>query len=122
MGDMSAELQLCSECGERIKWHRAGKSERGDCSSGCPSDGLTITDRRLEKTILHLLGQRAQSATICPSEAARTVADGDWRPLMEPARRAARRLVAAGKVDITQQGGVVDPALVKGPIRIRLRS
>ncbi len=119
---MSAEHHLCSACGERIEWHGAGNGERGSCSSGCPSDGLTIIDRRLEKTILHLLGQRAPSATICPSEAARTVADGDWRALMEPARRAARRLVAAGKVDITQQGGVVDPALVKGPIRIRLRS
>jgi hypothetical protein len=38
---------------------------------------------------------------------------------MEPARRAARRLVDAGEVEITQGGSVVDPLTAKGPIRIR---
>ncbi|EFQ84247.1 hypothetical protein HMPREF0063_10963 [Aeromicrobium marinum DSM 15272] len=38
---------------------------------------------------------------------------------MEPARRAARRLVEAGRVQITQAGHVVDPSTAKGPIRIR---
>jgi hypothetical protein len=38
---------------------------------------------------------------------------------MEPARRAARRLVAAGEVEIVQGGRVVDPSTAKGPIRIR---
>lgn len=38
---------------------------------------------------------------------------------MEPTRQAARRLVAAGEVEITQQGRVVDPSTAKGPIRIR---
>ncbi|CAA9412219.1 MAG: hypothetical protein AVDCRST_MAG75-2828 [uncultured Propionibacteriaceae bacterium] len=61
---MSAELHLCSACVERIKWHGVGNGERGYCGSGCPSDGLTITDRRLEKSILHLLGQRTRSAAI----------------------------------------------------------
>jgi len=40
---------------------------------------------------------------------------------MEPARRAARRLVAADLVDITQKGQVVDGSTAKGPIRIRRR-
>ena len=63
---------------------------------------------------------RAGGATICPSEAAREVGSEDgWRDLMEPARRAARRLVAAGEVEITQGGKVVDPSSAKGPIRIR---
>jgi hypothetical protein len=38
---------------------------------------------------------------------------------MEPVRRAARRLVAAGEAEITQGGNVVDPSTAKGPIRIR---
>jgi hypothetical protein len=38
---------------------------------------------------------------------------------MEPARMAARRLVAQEKVQITQGGRVVDPSRAKGPIRIR---
>ena len=42
-----------------------------------------------------------------------------WRELMEPARSAARRLVAADQVVITQRGVVVDPSTAKGPIRIR---
>ncbi|MFE9407119.1 DUF3253 domain-containing protein [Streptomyces sp. NPDC006530] len=80
------------------------------------------TDRRLERTILDLLDSRAPTASICPSDAARAVYEGDddgWRALMEPARRAARRLVAAGEVEITQAGRPVEPAKARGPIRIR---
>jgi hypothetical protein len=83
-------------------------------------------DRRLEAVLLELLDRRARGATVCPSEAARAVAaavDGGpgegWRELMEPARMAARRLVAAGAVEITQRGRVVDPSTAKGPIRVR---
>jgi len=78
-------------------------------------------DARLERAILELLDARARDATICPSDAARAVCDDDWRKLMEPARRAARRLVAAGDVVITQGGEVVDDSTAKGPIRIRRR-
>ena len=73
----------------------------------------------LERTVLELLEQRAADATICPSEAARAVGGEQWRDLMEPARAAARRLVASGDVEITQGGAVVDPSTAKGPIRIR---
>lgn len=86
-----------------------------------PPDG---SDDALEDAIRALLDQRGHGRTICPSEAARSVAgddQDDWRPLMEPARRAARRLVAAGEVDITQRGRVVDPSTATGPIRIRIR-
>ncbi|PWK71028.1 uncharacterized protein DUF3253 [Streptomyces sp. CG 926] len=82
------------------------------------------TDRRLEKTILELLERRGPTATICPSDAARAVYTGDddgWRALMEPARRAARRLVTAGEVEITQGGRPVAPDNARGPIRIRRR-
>ena len=77
-------------------------------------------DRALESKILELLGQRAGGATICPSDAARAVSPDDWRELMEPARRAARRLMAAGTVRITQKGSAVDPSTARGPIRIRM--
>ena len=80
---------------------------------------MSSTDEKLEAKILDLLGQRAATATICPSEAARAVDPEDWRDLMEPARKAARRLVARGEVEITQRGSVVDPSTAKGPIRIR---
>ncbi|EFG65802.1 DUF3253 domain-containing protein [Streptomyces sp. SPB074] len=80
------------------------------------------TDRKLEQTILALLDSRAPGATICPSDAARAVHEGrddGWRALMEPARRAARRLMAAGEVEITQGGHRVDPDRARGPLRIR---
>jgi Protein of unknown function (DUF3253) len=80
---------------------------------------VTDTDRRLEQTIVDLLATRAAAATICPSDAARAVGGDDWRDLMEPVRRAARRLVADGTVEIVQQGRVVDPSTARGPIRIR---
>ena len=73
----------------------------------------------LEAKILELLGQRATGATICPSEAARALGADGWRDLMEPARQAARRLVARGDVTVTQHGEPVDPAIARGPIRIR---
>ena len=48
--------------------------------------------------------------------------EDEWRELMEPARAAARRLVASGEVDIVQRSQVVDPSSAKGPIRIRRRA
>ncbi|AVV47114.1 DUF3253 domain-containing protein [Streptomyces sp. ID05-04B] len=83
------------------------------------------TGRRLERAILELLERRGPTATICPSDAARAVYEGGddgWRALMEPARRAARRLVAAGEVEITQAGRPVEPTEARGPIRIRRAS
>lgn len=79
-------------------------------------------DRELEDEIRRLLGARAVDATICPSDVARSLGDDDWRDLMEPVRRAARRLADAGEVEITQRGQVVDITSAKGPIRIRRRS
>ncbi len=76
----------------------------------------------MEAAIRDLLDDRPRTATICPSEAARRVAGEDedaWRPLMEPARRAARRMVADGEVELLQRGRVVDPSTFNGPVRIR---
>lgn len=38
---------------------------------------------------------------------------------MERVRQAARRLAHAGKIQITQNGKVVDPGRFKGPIRVQ---
>jgi hypothetical protein len=92
------------------------------CSDACRRRKVTAVDQQLEDSIRDLLGRRSASATICPSEAARAVGGDDWRDLMEPARRAARRLQARGEVVITQQGRPVDPSIARGPIRIRRAS
>jgi hypothetical protein len=83
---------------------------------------VTDPDRRLEQTIMRLLEQRADTSSICPSDAARAAYEGDddgWRDLMEPARRAAWRLVAAGEVEVTRSGQPVQESEARGPVRIR---
>lgn len=116
--------KVCLACGRefswRKKWARDWESVRY-CSTSCRRHGLDAADQALERSIRDLLAARGQDTTICPSEAARAVGGEDWRDLMEPARRAARRLVAAGEVVITQRGTVVDPSTAKGAIRIRQR-
>ncbi|MFD8570478.1 DUF3253 domain-containing protein [Streptomyces sp. NPDC059639] len=85
------------------------------------TDASKPTQHRLEQAILSLLDQRA-GRSICPSDAARAVYDGDdegWRDLMDSARRAAARLAAAGEVEIAQRGHTVDPDDARGPVRIR---
>jgi hypothetical protein len=95
------------------------------CSSACRRRRVRKVDQALELAIRTLLDGRAAGATICPSEAARLVAleqgiEGEgWRDLMEPARAAARRLVATGDVEIVQRGRVVDPSTARGAIRVR---
>lgn len=132
--------KTCASCGRRIEWRAAWARDWEAvryCSDACRARTVRPVDRALEESVRSLLAQRAHDATICPSEAARAVAaaegatgratgsttdggtDDAWRALMEPARRAARRLVAAGEVEITQGGRVVDPSTAKGPIRVR---
>ncbi len=117
--------KTCASCGREMQW-RAKWAKNWDavryCSDACRRRGIRPVDIELTEAIRHLLSQRAASATICPSEAARQVGGDEWRDLMEPARRAARRLVADGEVEITQRGVVVDPSTAKGPIRIRRRT
>lgn len=74
---------------------------------------------RLERAIGALLDDRRAGATICPSEAARAVDPEGWRELMPAAREAAGRLAAAGQVEVTQRGEVVDVATARGPVRVR---
>ena len=89
------------------------------CSDRCRRRRVRPVDKALEAAMLTLLGDLGRNATICPSDAARCVDADGWQALMEPARSAARRLVAAGEAEIVQGGRVVDPSSSKGPCRIR---
>ena len=63
---------------------------------------------------------RGPEKTICPSEAARTLAGaGDFRPYMEPVRDAAAKLADAGRIEVTQKGEPVKIGEARGPIRLR---
>jgi len=74
----------------------------------------------LEAVILRLLSQRAEDASICPSDAARAARPSGWRALMDDVRAAAGRLADRGDVDVTQRGHLVDIREARGPVRIRL--
>jgi hypothetical protein len=82
------------------------------------SDGDRPGEPEIEARMRELLARLRPGRTICPSDVARSLSS-DWRPLMEPTRTVARRLVEAGDVEITQGGQVVDPGSARGPIRIR---
>jgi Protein of unknown function (DUF3253) len=84
-------------------------------------EGSAVVERRLESAIMELLSRRGAGKTICPSEAARLVDPVGWEELMDKARAAAGRLVDQGEIVITQRGKIVDPAQVKGPIRLKIR-
>lgn len=100
--------------GGRILGQMSDDTGRGPTGTPSPVD-----DASIEATILELLAARSSTSSICPSDAARTVGGDDWRDLMDDTRRVARRLVAEGRVQITQGGEVVDPDGARGPIRIR---
>ena len=112
----------CARCGRSITWRKVWARDWDSvrwCSDNCRKHGIGDVDRQLEASLESLLDGRSPSASVCPSEAARAVGSDDWSELMEPARMAARRLVAMGRAEITQGGQVIDPSRFKGPIRVR---
>lgn len=80
---------------------------------------LNGDDLAVEAALRDRLGRVRSGGTVCPSEAARDVSADDWRRLMDPARDAVRRLVAAGEAEVTQHGEVVELDTARGPIRVR---
>ena len=114
----------CASCGRRITWRKKWARDWASiryCSDACRGRRVRDVDAALEEAIRALLGARAADASICPSEAAGQVAGegDDWRALMEPARAAARRMVAGGEIEMTQRGAPVDPSRARGPVRLR---
>ncbi|MEL6950437.1 MAG: DUF2256 and DUF3253 domain-containing protein [Pseudomonadota bacterium] len=123
MAGRPGDEKSCTVCGRTMTWRRKWARNWDDvkyCSDACRKRGTSGVDAALEQAILDLLGARVRGATICPSEAARRVAPDDWRPLMERARSAARRLVVSGTLEMTQSGHAVDPSTARGPVRLRL--
>jgi hypothetical protein len=120
--------KLCKTCGRTITWRKKWERDWDNikyCSDACRGHQPTNADHALEAAILQLLAERSRDKTICPSEAAKLVGGTEsrqaWEGLMEPARAAARRLVAANKILITRHGNPIDPSTAKGTIRLKLR-
>ncbi|MFO6430576.1 DUF3253 domain-containing protein [Erythrobacter sp. W302b] len=71
--------------------------------------------------ILTLLAERADGATICPSEAARRLAgpQGDWRAELAAVHAATDQLAEAGAVSLSWKGAPMQKR--RGPYRIARR-
>ena len=123
----SQQEKTCTRCGRTFSWRKRWARDWDSirfCSDRCRRLRIGAKDRALESAILDMLSHRARGATLCPSEAARAVFGSDsdeWKAAMESTREAARRLVAEGRLVITQGGKVVDPSRARGAIRLRLR-
>ncbi len=79
------------------------------------SDGNEVA-----RAILALVDARGPDRSICPSEAARILADGDaWRGRLTDVRREAVRLAREGRIAILRKGKPIDPDEVRGVIRLR---
>jgi hypothetical protein len=120
--------KICKMCGRTFAWRKEWAQDWGVmkyCSDTCRGHKPGEADAALEAAILELLAERDEGKTICPSEAAKLVGGletrRDWEGLMEAAHAAARRLVKTGRIDIVQNGRVVDGATARGAIRLRLR-
>jgi hypothetical protein len=79
-----------------------------------------------EAAILALLAERAEGATICPSEAARLLAgpQGDWRAEMEAVHAATDLLLARGAIALSWKGAPLSSGPKqkrRGPYRIARR-
>jgi Protein of unknown function (DUF3253) len=80
-----------------------------------------VTTPDYSARILDLLHTRGPDKTICPSE----LLEGNDKQnpaLMEQVRASARELASQHLIEFTQRGEVVDPAVAKGPIRLRLKT
>lgn len=112
---MTVREKVCVACGRRIiwrkKWERSWDEVRY-CSTTCRRRGVTGADHDLEDRLLELLRSRPRGSLLALTE----LPEAD----PEPARRAARRLVESGEVELIQRGRVVDPSTAKGPVSVRL--
>jgi hypothetical protein len=120
-GSVAPPDKTCVSCGRRIEWRAKWANSWDDvryCSDACRRRKLTSVDVRLE-TLLRALVEKAGRQGVDPEDAAHCVDPNAGETLREPARRAARRLVAAGVAEMVQQGRVVDPSTARGSVRLR---
>jgi hypothetical protein len=78
------------------------RAEEPSMTSPTPPD-----EEDIAAAIHALLADRADDASICPSEVARLLAPNDWRPLMPHVRAVAFALARQAKLLVTQGSSVV---------------
>lgn len=68
--------------------------------------------------ILRLTAAAGPGASISPADVAQALAP-EWRPLLGAVRREAVKLMQAGRIEVLRKGKPVEPAAVRGVIRLR---
>ena len=83
---------------------------------------MTMTDSAaIEAAIAGLVAACGPDRSISPEDAARALAanGADWHTLLPAVRRVAISMATGGQLDILRKGKPVDPAGVRGVIRLR---
>ena len=119
----------CAACGRTITWRKAWERDWESvryCSDACRRRARSApareVDAALDAALVALLDASGPTGSVHVDDLARAVAGGrgeDAGALAEPARAAARRLVAAGGARLVQGGAEVDPSTARGPFRVR---
>ncbi len=117
VGQAAGDPVRRAEARRRVHDAKLALGERG------PGWWLAAPDHRRDRaaaTIRALLAGRRAGASVCPSEIARVAYGSQWRARLGEVRAVAADLAGAGTIEITQRGGVVDPAgPIRGPVRFR---
>lgn len=77
-----------------------------------------VTPDSIRAEIMHQIASRGAGKSICPSEVARALAPEAWRPLMGPVRQEAAALAGTGQLRILRKGKPIEPAAMRGVIRL----
>ncbi len=115
---MPALEKTCESCGRVITWRKKWARDWDQlryCSDACRRRRRTDVDVQLEVAIRAAVASGRPATDV---DLARSLPGAE----LEPVRRAARRLVASGEVELVQHGRVVDPSTARGPFTIRRSS
>jgi hypothetical protein len=77
----------------------------------------------VEAAILRLTRERGPTGSVCPTEVARALVPGEgdaWRQKLSAVRRKAAEMAATGRIEILRKGKPIDPARMRGVIRLRV--
>jgi len=105
--------KICASCGRLITYRKKWEKNWAEikyCSDECRRNKNKYDFR---EKILELLKSKALIE--------QTDVVGEDKALLEHVRRSARLLAHEGKVQLLQNGKVVDPNTFRGPVQIRLK-
>jgi len=78
-------------------------------------------ERQLSQLIVAMLAGKRPGATIGPADVARRYDADAWKRWMDSVKEVARRLAAAGAIEVTRHGAPVEVWPWRGVVRFRAR-